>query len=68
MVSRPVLIVVVVAMIAAAASGVAFHLVQANGSAKPQMSDEQRITREKFFGKAEEPTSIENGQEMRPRW
>ncbi|UXT85279.1 entry exclusion protein TrbK [Agrobacterium tumefaciens] len=66
--SRPVLIVVVLAVVAAAASGTTFYLVQVNASASPQMSEEQRITREKFFGTATELPPIEKGQEMRPRW
>ncbi|KQV39930.1 MULTISPECIES: entry exclusion protein TrbK [unclassified Rhizobium] len=66
--SRPVLIVVVLAIVAAAAFGATFYLVQANAPATPEMGEEQRITREKFFGTAKELPPIENGQEMRPRW
>lgn len=66
--SRPVLIVVVLVMVAAAASGVTFYIVQKNAPAAPEMSEEQRITREKFFGTAKELSPIEKGQEMRPRW
>lgn len=66
--SRPVLIVVVLVMVAAAASGVTFYIVQMNAPAAPEMSEEQRITREKFFGTAKELPPIEKGQEMRPRW
>jgi Ti type entry exclusion protein TrbK len=67
-VSRPVLIAVVLAIVAAAASGTTFYLVQVNAPPSSQMSEEQRITREKFFGTAEELPPIEKGQEMRPRW
>ncbi|MCV3738865.1 entry exclusion protein TrbK [Rhizobium sp. TRM96647] len=66
--SRPVLIVVVLAIVAAAASGVTFYLVPVNAPASPEMSEEQRIAREKFFGTAKELPPIEKGQEMRPRW
>lgn len=66
--SRPVLIVVVLVMVAAAASAITFYLVQMNAPAAPEMSEEQRITREKFFGTAKELPPIEKGQEMRPRW
>ena len=65
--SRPVLVTVLV-MVAAAASGTAFYLVQVNAPASSQISEEQRITREKFFGTAKELPPIEKGQEMRPRW
>jgi Ti type entry exclusion protein TrbK len=67
-VSRPVLIAVVLAIVTAAASGTAIYLVQVNAPASSQMSEEQRITREKFFGTAKELPPIEKGQEMRPRW
>ncbi|MEA3537127.1 entry exclusion protein TrbK [Rhizobium sp. CC-YZS058] len=66
--SRPVLIVMALVMVAAAASGASFYLVQVNAPATPEMSEEQRITREKFFGTAKELPPIEKGQEMRPRW
>ena len=66
--SRPLLIVVVLASVAAAASGTTFYLVQVNAPASPQMKEEQLITREKFFGTAKELPPIEKGQEMRPRW
>lgn len=66
--SRPVLIVSVLALVAAAASGATFYLVQADAAAPPDMSEQQRITREQHFGTAEELPPIEKGQEMRPRW
>lgn len=66
--SRPFLIVAVLAMAATATSGAAFYIVKGNTSASLKMSEEQRITREKFFGAAEELPPIEKGQEMRPRW
>lgn len=66
--SRPFLIFVVLAIITAMASGTTFYLAQVNGPASPYMSDEQRITREKFFGTDKGLPLIEKGQEMRPRW
>lgn len=66
--NRPVLIVLVLAMVAAAASSVTSYLVQANASATTEVSEEQCITRDKFFGKGGERPPIEKGQEMRPRW
>lgn len=65
--SRPVLIVMVLVMVAAAASATTFYFVQADAPTTG-MSDEQRITRDKFFGRAKELPPIEKGQEMRPRW
>lgn len=65
--SRTVLIVLALVLVAAATSGATFYFVQANGEARG-MSEEQRITREKFFGTAKELPPIEEGQEMRPRW
>jgi len=67
-VSRPVLIVMVLVVVAAAASTTTFYLVQGKAPASPEMSEEQRATREKFFGTAKELPPIEKGQEMRPRW
>lgn len=68
MVSRPALIVMVLSVVVAAASGATFYLVQANAPASREMSEEQRITRVKFFGTSKERPPIEKGQEMRPRW
>ncbi|WP_244475571.1 entry exclusion protein TrbK [Rhizobium sp. Leaf311] len=55
-------------MLAAAASATTFYFVQANTLASSKMSEEQRDTREKFFGIAKKLLPIERGQEMRPRW
>ena len=57
----------VLVIVAAAASATNFYFVQADAPTTG-MSDEQRATREKFFGTAKELPPIENGQEMRPRW
>ena len=65
--SRPVVIVIVLVVVAAAASVSTFYFAQANAPATG-MSEEQRATREKFFGTAKELPPIEKGQEMRPRW
>lgn len=66
--SRPILIVLALALVAAAASGATLYLVQTNAPASREMTEEQRITREKFCGTAKELPPIEKGQEMRPRW
>lgn len=42
--------------------------IKGETSAAPGMSQEQRETREKFFGSGKELPPIEKGQEMRPRW
>lgn len=65
--SRPVLVMVLV-MVAAAASATTFYFVQGNAPASSEMSEEQRIIREKFFSTSKELPPIEKGQEMRPRW
>jgi Ti type entry exclusion protein TrbK len=62
------MIVSVCAAIASAAAITTVFLVRDESKAAPQMSVEQRATREKFFGTAKEPAAIEKGQEMRPRW
>jgi len=67
-VNRAVMIVLVLVMLAAVASGATFYIVQVNAPATHEMSEEQRITREKFFGTAKELPPIEKGQEMQPRW
>lgn len=66
--TRPVLIALVCVVIAGTAAITAIVLVRGEGSAAPQMSEEQRATREKFFGTGKELPPIEKGQEMRPRW
>lgn len=66
--SRSVLIVSVCVVIVGMAAITTVLLVWGEGSASPQMSEEQRASREKFFGTGKEPPPIEKGQEMRPRW
>ncbi|UFX13007.1 entry exclusion protein TrbK [Sinorhizobium meliloti] len=66
--TRPVLIASVCIMIAEIAAVTTVVLVRGESCAAPQMSEEQRATREKFFGTGKAPPPIEKGQEMRPRW
>ncbi len=66
--SRSVLIVTALVILAAATSATTFYFVQANTPASSKISEKQRVTREKFFGTAKELPPIEKGQEMRPRW
>ncbi len=65
---RSVLIISVCAAIAGIAIVAAVVVVRDESAAAPQMSEEQRAAREKFFGVPKEPRPIEKGQEMRPRW
>ncbi|NLS07303.1 entry exclusion protein TrbK [Rhizobium sp. P32RR-XVIII] len=66
--TRPVLIASLCVVIAGIAAVATVVLVRGESSAAPQMSEEQRATREKFFGTGKELPPIEKGQEMRPRW
>lgn len=66
--NRSVLIIFVCAAIAGIATVAAVVAVRDESAAAPQMSEEQRAAREKFFGVPKEPAPIEKGQEMQPRW
>jgi Ti type entry exclusion protein TrbK len=66
-VNRPIVFIIGLLVAAATASGATFFAIRSKGSEKP-MSEERRVTREKFFGSKTELPSIEKGQEMRPRW
>lgn len=66
--TRPVLILSVCAAIVGATAIGTVVVVLSQSVASPQMSEEQRATREKFFGTAKDLPPIEKGQEMRPRW
>lgn len=62
-------VVIVIVLLAAAAASAATALVFKNKTpGKAAMSQEQRDTREKFFGSSKELYPIEKGQEMHPRW
>lgn len=62
------MIISICAAIAGATAVMTVFLVRNESIAAPHMSEEQRATREKFFGTSKEPSPIEKGQEMRPRW
>lgn len=66
--TRSVLIASLCAVLAGIAVVTTVVLVRDESVAKPQMSEEQRATREKFFGTGNALPPIEKGQEMRPRW
>jgi len=67
-VTRPALIASACIVIAGIAAITTVVLIRGESSAAPQMSEEQRATREKFFGTGKALPPIEKGQEMRPRW
>ncbi|WP_082519823.1 entry exclusion protein TrbK [Rhizobium sp. Root1220] len=66
--TRPVLIASVCVVIAGIAAFTTVVLIRGESSAAPQMSEEQRATRENVSGTGKAPPPIEKGQEMRPRW
>ncbi len=59
-------ILIVVAALSSSATAVIIKLQSM--PAMSEMSEEQRSTREKFFGMNGTLQPIEKGQEMRPRW
>ncbi|MGL3609092.1 entry exclusion protein TrbK [Rhizobium sp. G187] len=61
-----VTILIVVAALSSAATAVIIKF--SPKSTMPEMSEEQRSTRQKFFGTNGKLQPIEKGQEMRPRW
>lgn len=65
--SRSVIIVAVLLAITAG-SAITVLAMKIDASEPAGMSDDQRATREKFFGADKELPPIEKGQEMRPRW
>lgn len=66
--TRPALIASAFIVGAGIAAITTVVLVRAESSDAPQMSEEQRETREKFFGTGKALPPIEKGQEMRPKW
>jgi len=66
-VSRPILIALLLA-VAAASSAATVLIVNSRNTGKPQLTEEQRAVREKFFGSDKELPPIKEGQEMRPKW
>lgn len=55
-------------IVATAAASAAILVVKSNQPERPQLSEEQRLARQTFFGSGNELSPIEKGQEMRPRW
>jgi type IV secretion system protein TrbK len=67
-VSRAALIGAICIVVAGIGAVATVVLVHSETSTTPAMSEEQRATREKFFGTGKPLPPIEKGQEMRPRW
>ena len=65
--SRTVFIFAVL-LAAATGSAITVFAMKSETSEPAEMGDEQRATREKFFGADRELPPIKKGQEMRPRW
>ena len=65
--SRPLVIIVAITVVAAATASATVLFVKAD-SALPAMSEEHKAVREKFFGTSKDLPPIKEGQEMRPRW
>lgn len=66
--TRPALIAAVCIVMSGIAAITTIVLTREESSTAPQMSEEQRATREKFFGSGKALPPIEKGQEMRPKW
>ncbi|MBO9127681.1 MULTISPECIES: entry exclusion protein TrbK [unclassified Rhizobium] len=66
--TRPALIASVCIVMAGIAAITTVVLMRRESASTPQMSEEQRETREKFFGSGKPLPPIEKGQEMRPKW
>ncbi|MHA4735386.1 entry exclusion protein TrbK [Ensifer adhaerens] len=64
--NRTLPIVSVIAAVVAASTVTAVFLSRFPN--RPAVSQEQRETRERFFGSNKEMYPIQKGQEMRPRW
>ena len=65
--SRFVLIALLLA-VAAASSAATVLIVNSRNTGTPELTEEQRAVREKFFSSDKELPPIKEGQEMRPKW
>ncbi|MBB4581538.1 MULTISPECIES: entry exclusion protein TrbK [Rhizobium] len=66
--SRAVVITLLLVIAAAALSAATLLIINFRDTGKASLTEEQRATREKFFGSSKELPPIKEGQEMRPRW
>lgn len=64
--SRRVVVIIALGVSAVSAATTVFFVTIER--TKPAMTEEQKATREKFFGTSKELPPIKDGQEMRPRW
>ncbi|MEB3046271.1 entry exclusion protein TrbK [Rhizobium mulingense] len=60
--------IIALVVLVAVLSSAAIAIVKFRENGRPALTDEQRATREKFFGSGKELPPIKEGQEMRPRW
>lgn len=67
MVNRNLMLAILASSISVAALSVTIAW-RSEAPACPQISEEQRKAREKFFGTSRDLPPIPKGQEMRPRW
>lgn len=66
--NRPAVIVIALLVAAATAFAATMLIFRTNRPEHPRLTDEKRLTRQKFFGSGNELPAIELGQKMRPRW
>ena len=66
--NRPAVIVIALLVAAATAFAATMLIFRTNRTERPRLTEEKRLTRQKFFGSGHELPPIELGQEMRPRW
>lgn len=65
--NRAVLIAVILAFAAASAAATVL-IANSTDTNKPDLTEEQRAARERFFDSDKELPPIKDGQEMRSRW
>ncbi|MBC7282105.1 entry exclusion protein TrbK [Hoeflea sp.] len=66
--SRTFAIAIGLLVTAASVSAATVFITMPKEQSAPEMSEEQRLAREKLFGSEKALPPIEKGQEMRPRW
>ena len=66
--SRTFAIAIALLVTVASVSAATVFFMNSNEQSASDMSEEQRLAREKLFGARKELPPIGKGQEMRPRW
>lgn len=61
-------LIVTALLVAATTASATFVVMNSNRPEHARMTEEQRLTRQTFFGSGDKLPPIEKGQEMRPRW